>query len=75
MKMQAPLKSCTDLPYNDSWSVTRTQWLFTYYVIFGIPGILVVNIPFMILYKFKIPFFEQYKIDPKVPWPWESDKE
>lgn len=29
----------------------------------------------MILYKCKIPFFEQYKVDPQVPWPWDSDKE
>jgi len=29
----------------------------------------------MILYQFKIPFFEQYKVDPETPWPWDSDKE
>ena len=28
-----------------------------------------------LIYHAKLPFFEQYMINPEEPWPWESDKD
>jgi len=33
------------------------------------------NLPLYFIYKKKIPFFEQYRINLDEPWPWESDLE
>ena len=33
------------------------------------------NLPLYFIYKHKIPFFEQYRINPEEPWPWEADIE
>ena len=34
-----------------------------------------INILYWIIYRYEIPFFEQYKIEGDKPWPWKQDPE
>ena len=42
---------------------------------FPIIFILIINAQFLIIYKAKFKFIEQFKIDKNVPWPWDVDYE
>jgi hypothetical protein len=36
-------------------------------------ALVIFNTMFMVIYKCKLPLFEQYKINPDRAWPWDKD--
>lgn len=65
-----------DLPFfrGDGYRFTFTQWDIFNTVFIGTLMIFGLNACWWVLYHFEFPFIEQYKIDPKTPWPWKKDE-
>jgi hypothetical protein len=60
------------------WPYFRTKmsdkFLMGFSIIFvNVAVLLLYNIIMYFIYTLKIPFFEQYRINPNLKWPWESD--
>lgn len=53
--------------------LTCTQFAILFLGGFAVGATLIINAVLWWIYRLEHPFFEQFKIDPEVPWPWQRD--
>lgn len=63
--------SCLWMP--KGYRLTKSQFLIPNSMMHSVSVILMINFVYYFIYKYEFEFFEQYKIEKNMPWPWKTD--